>query len=158
MPQVAVRVVGDVPEPSWTLTLDRLPRARAALVSRLSLERTRRATWFEQLTVGRLTWNQLVRLNRYLEFFGKLTTAIWVAFLATTVLGVDWKEVVQDAVNNGRPVDKAFVLVLLLPTLLFVAARSLIGFARWRLQRELWRREVARRARSDAEVQAAESD
>ncbi len=27
---------------------------------------------------------------------------------------------------------------------LFVAARSAIGFARWRLQRELWRRDVAR--------------
>ncbi len=38
------------------------------------------------------------------------------------------------------------VLVIIVPTLLFVAARSAIGFARWRLQRELWRRDVERLA------------
>jgi hypothetical protein len=35
-------------------------------------------------------------------------------------------------------------VAIIVPTLLFVAARSAIGFARWRLQRELWRRDVAR--------------
>jgi hypothetical protein len=30
------------------------------------------------------------------------------------------------------------------PTLVFLAARSMLGFARWRIQRELWRRDVAR--------------
>jgi hypothetical protein len=33
-------------------------------------------------------------------------------------------------------------------TLPFVAARSAIGFARWRLQRELWRRDVERMTES----------
>jgi hypothetical protein len=32
----------------------------------------------------------------------------------------------------------------LVPTVLFVGVRSLIGFARWRIQRELWRRDVER--------------
>jgi hypothetical protein len=57
---------------------------------------------------------------------------------------VDWKQVVEDALNSGRPVQGAFVLAVVLPTLAFVAARSTIGFARWRLQRELWRRDVER--------------
>jgi hypothetical protein len=35
-------------------------------------------------------------------------------------------------------------LAIVLPTLLFLAARSMLGFARWRLQRELWRRDVER--------------
>jgi hypothetical protein len=34
--------------------------------------------------------------------------------------------------------------VIILPTLAFLVARSAIGFARWRLQRELWRRDVER--------------
>ena len=36
----------------------------------------------------------------------------------------------------------AIVLAVVVPTLAFVAVRSLLGFARWRLQRELWRRDV----------------
>jgi hypothetical protein len=67
-----------------------------------------------------------------------------VAFVASVVLGVDWKGVVEGAVNSGKPVKGAVVLAIIVPTLLFVAARSLIGFARWRLQRELWRPDVAR--------------
>jgi hypothetical protein len=30
------------------------------------------------------------------------------------------------------------------PTLVFLVARSAVGFARWRFQRELWRRDVER--------------
>jgi hypothetical protein len=119
-------------------------RLRTELAERLSPDRTRRATLFEQKTVGLLSWDWLVRLNRYLELAGKLATVVWLGFVATVVLGVDWKEVVQDTVNSGKPVKGAIALVLIVPTLLFVAARSLIGFARWRLQRELWRRDVAR--------------
>ncbi len=37
----------------------------------------------------------------------------------------------------------AIVLAIVLPTLLFVALHSMIGWGRWRLQRELWRRDVA---------------
>jgi hypothetical protein len=88
----------------------------AALSARLSPERTRRATLFEQLTVQRLNWDHIVRLHRYAELFGKLATAIWVGFIASIVLGFEW----------------------------ILAARSMLGFARWRLQRELWRRDVER--------------
>jgi hypothetical protein len=121
-------------------------RLSTALAARLSPERTRRATLFERLTVRRLAWDTVVRLNRYLELIGKLATTIWVGFLASIVLGVDWRDSVQDALNSGRPADRALVLVFVLPTLLFLAARSIIGFARWRLQRELWRRDFERLA------------
>jgi hypothetical protein len=114
----------------------------AAVTSRVSLERTRRATRLERYTVGRLSWDQLIRLNRWLEVSGKATTALWGVFIVTVVLGADWKQTVQDALNSGQPIRGAIVLVIVMPTLLFVAARSGIGFARWRLQREFWRREV----------------
>jgi hypothetical protein len=42
------------------------------------------------------------------------------------------------------PIEGALVLAILLPTLVLLAARSILGFARWRLQRELWRRDVER--------------
>jgi hypothetical protein len=122
--------------------MTRLPRLRAALAERLSPERTRQATLLERLTVQRLSWDQLVRLHRYLELTGKLATAVWVAFLATVVLGVDWKSAVEHTVNSGKPVKAAIAIAILLPTLLFVAVRSMVGFARWRIQRELWRRDV----------------
>lgn len=128
----------------------RLPRAqisvrlRAALAERLSPERTRRATLFERLTVRRVGWEQLVRLNRYLEFVGKLATVLWLAFLVMAVLGVDLRDAVEDTVNSGKPVEAAIVVAVAAATFVFVAVRSLIGFARWRIQRELWRRDVER--------------
>jgi hypothetical protein len=39
-------------------------------------------------------------------------------------------------------------------TLVFLAARSMLGFARWRLQRELWRRDVERLTSVQARDQA----
>ena len=119
-------------------------RIGTVLVARLSPERTRRPTLLERLTVRRLSWDLIVRCNRYLEVLGKIATAIWIGFLASLLLGFDWRAVVTDAINSGRPVEGALVLAVLLPTLMFLAARSLIGFARWRLQRELWRRDVER--------------
>jgi hypothetical protein len=119
-------------------------RLEAALAARLSPERTRRATLLERLTVQRLSWDQVVRLHRYMELLGRLATAVWVAFVASLVLGLDWKAVVRDSLNSGRPIEGAFALAIVLPTLLFLAARSMLGFARWRLQRELWRRDVER--------------
>jgi hypothetical protein len=119
-------------------------RVRLAIATRFTLEGTRRRTRLERLTVARLSWDQLVRLNRDLELAGKLTTAVWLVFIVTVALGVDWKDVVEGAVNSGRPVKGAIVLALVIPTLIFVAARSLVGFGRWRLQREFWRREVER--------------
>jgi hypothetical protein len=119
-------------------------RLRAQIAERLSPEATRRATFIERMTVERISWDLLVRLNRWLGLAGRIATAIWVAFMASLVLGVEWKEVVQDAVNSGRPVEGAIALAIIVPTLLFVAARSALGFARWRVQRELWRRDVDR--------------
>jgi hypothetical protein len=75
---------------------------------------------------------------------GTLATAVWVAFVASLVLGLDWKSFVTDSLNSGKPIEGAFALAILLPTLLFLAARSMLGFARWRLLRELWRRDVER--------------
>jgi hypothetical protein len=123
---------------------------REQIAARLSPEATRRATLLERLTVARMSWDALVRLNRFLELTGKLATCVWVGFMASLVLGVDWRELVEDAVNSGKPVKGAIALAIILPTLLFLVARSMLGFARWRLQRELWRREVARPA-SEAE-------
>jgi hypothetical protein len=108
-------------------------------------EHTRRATLLERLTVVRLSWDHVVRLHRYVELLGKLATAVWAAFVASSfVLGLDWKGFVADSLNSGKPIEGAFTLAILIPTLVFVAARSMLGFARWRLQRELWRRDVER--------------
>jgi hypothetical protein len=119
-------------------------RLGAAIAERLSPERTRRPTRLERMTVCRLPWEWVVRVHRWLELSGKLATAVWVVFVASVVLGVNWKHVVENAINSGRPVAGALTVAIIVPTLLFVAARSAIGFARWRLQRELWRRDVAR--------------
>ena len=114
------------------------------ITERLSPERTRRATLLERMTVGRLRWEVVVRVHRWLELLGKLATVVWVAFVISVLLGVNWKHVVEHAINSGRPVAGALTVAVVVPTLLFVAARSAIGFARWRLQRELWRRDVTR--------------
>ena len=65
-------------------------------------------------------------------------------FVVSLVVGFDSKGVVEDAINSGKPIEGAFALAILVPTLVFLAARSMLGFARWRLQRELWRRDVER--------------
>jgi hypothetical protein len=119
-------------------------RVQTAVGTRLSPEGTRNPTRMERLTVRRLSWSRIVRLNIYLEIAGRAATGLWIVFLVTVFFGIHWKEVVRDAVNSGRPVQGALALVLLVPTLLFVAGRSAVGFARWRLQRELWRRDVER--------------
>lgn len=119
--------------------------------SALSPEWTRRATWTERRTVGRLSWEWLVRINRWLEVLGRLATFAYVVFAATIVLGVDWEHVVEQLLNSGRPVRGAIALVIVIPTLLFVALRSLTGYGRWRVQRELWRRDVERLHRLEAE-------
>jgi hypothetical protein len=119
-------------------------RLEAAVGARLSPERTRRATLLERLTVQGLGWDQLVRLHRYIELLGKLATVVWVGFIASLVLGFDWKGTVNDTLNSGDPIAGALLLAIAVPTLVFVAARSMLGFARRRLQRELWRRDVAR--------------
>jgi hypothetical protein len=37
----------------------------------------------ERLTVQRPSWDQVVRLHRYVELLGKLATAVWVVFVAS---------------------------------------------------------------------------
>lgn len=111
---------------------------------RLSPERTRRATLFERLTVGRLDWDTIARLNRWLELLGRIATAVWVCLIAAIVLGVDVRDLVQGAVNSGEPLREVVVIAVIVPTLGFFLLHSTIGFLRWRLQRELWRRDVAR--------------
>jgi hypothetical protein len=119
-------------------------RLGALLAERLSPERIRRATLIERLTVRRLDWVWLERSNRWLALLGKVCTVVWIAFFASAVLGVDWRSVVEHAVNSGRPVKNAVAVAILVPTLLFVAIRSAVGYCRWRIQRELWRRDVER--------------
>jgi hypothetical protein len=81
---------------------------------------------------------------------GRVATAAYVIFFATVIFGVDWRDLVEQTLNSGRPVRGAVALVVLLPTLLFVALHSLTGYGRWRVQRELWRRDVERLRRLEA--------
>ena len=133
-------------------------RVRAE-ISAISPERTRRASLIERYTVVRLSWSQIVRLNRILEVLGRLTTVIYGVFIVTLVLGVDWRHGVQDTFNSGEPLRGVVALVVVLPTLIFVALHSITGYGRWRLQRELWRRDVAQMSAGLGEVaQAAEEE
>ena len=111
---------------------------------RLSPERTRRSTWFERQTVGRLEFDTIARLNRWLELLGRIATVVWVAIIATIVLGVNLRDQVESMLNSGRPLRYVAILTLVLPTVVFFLLHSVIGFLRWRLQRELWRRDVER--------------
>ena len=126
----------------------RSQRVRASVqrvfAERLSPERTRRATLLERQTVGRLDWQTIERLNRWLELLGRIATIVWAAFVAVIVLGFDVKDTVADVVNGGDPVRAAIFLAILAPTIIFFLAHSAIGYMRWRLQRELWRRDVNR--------------
>ncbi len=132
-----------MPEPA-----PRRTRLRAGIESafaqRLSPERTRRSTLFERHTVGRLDWDTVARLNRWLELLGRIATVVWVGLIATIVLGVDVKDWVEEVINSGEPLQDVVIVALILPTLAFFLLHSTIGFLRWRLQRELWRRDVER--------------
>jgi hypothetical protein len=46
--------------------------------------------------------------------------------------------------RRATRIEGALALAILVPTLVFLAARSVLGYGRWRLQRELWRRDVER--------------
>lgn len=131
-----------VGSPSATRRSRIAERVRLELALRLSPEGTRRATMIERYTVGKLSWRLLVRLNRWLEFSGKITTGVWAVFIVTIFFGVDWRSVVEETFNSGQPVRGAIILAVVIPTLLFVALHSMIGYGRWRVQRELWRRDI----------------
>jgi hypothetical protein len=116
----------------------------SALAARLSPERTRRATMLERLTVRRLSWDSVVRLNRALSALGKTATCVWVLAIASIVVGVDVRDLVQQVFNSGRRMEHVVGLAILAVTVAFLLLRSVLGFWRWRLQRELWRRDVER--------------
>jgi hypothetical protein len=122
-------------------------RVTSRLTARLSPEGTRRATLFERVTVRRLPWDWIVRLNTWLSALGKVATGIWCATIAVIVAGVDVSSVIKAALNSGKPIDHVFVLAILIPTIVFLLLRSLLGFCRWKLQRELWRRDFERLSR-----------
>jgi hypothetical protein len=85
----------------------RTQRLRAGIqtvfAQRLSPERTRRASWFERQTVGRLEFETIARFNRWLELLGRIATVVWVAIIATIVLGVNLRDEVESVLNSGRP-------------------------------------------------------
>jgi hypothetical protein len=136
------------PVPGQPVEPSRRRRLREGIESvfaeRLSPERTRRSTLFERYTVGRLDWDTVARLNRWLELLGRIATVVWVALIATIVLGVDVGDSVEGLINSGQPLRKVVIVAVILPTLAFFLLHSMIGFLRWRLQRELWRRDVER--------------
>jgi hypothetical protein len=124
---------------------ERVRAASAAIFAEvLSPERTRRATWFERLTVQRLSWETVARLNRWLELLGRIATVVWAILITLIVLGLNVRDTVEGLINSGRPLRDAVVVALIVPTLGFFILHSFVGFLRWRLQRELWRRDVAR--------------
>jgi hypothetical protein len=130
------------PEPT------RRQRLRAGIetvfAQRLSPERTRRASWFERQTVGRLEFDTIARLNRWLELLGRIATVVWAILITLIVLGLNVRDTVEGLINSGRPLRDVVVVALIVPTLGFFILHSFVGFLRWRLQRELWRRDVAR--------------
>jgi hypothetical protein len=67
-----------------------------------------------------------------------------VGLIAIIVLGVDVKDWVEELMNSGEPLQDVVIVALIVPTLAFFLLHSMIGFLRWRLQRELWRRDVER--------------
>jgi hypothetical protein len=124
---------------------ERVRAASAAIFAEvLSPERTRRATWFERLTVQRLSWETIARLNRWLELLGRIASVVWFILVALIVLGLNVRDTVEGLINSGQPLRDVLVIALIVPTLAFFLLHSLVGFLRWRLQRELWRRDVAR--------------
>lgn len=119
-------------------------RARSVLEAKLSPEGTRRPTLFETYTVRKLPWEWLVRLNTWLSALGKVATAVYCVVIAGFVTGLDLRPAVRDVLNSGKPIEHVFILAVLLPTIAFLLARSVLGWGRWKVQRELWRRDVER--------------
>ncbi len=117
------------------------------MINRVSPDRTRRATTTERLSVSLMPWDRLVLVNRVLEIAGKLATTIWCGTLAAIILGFDPKDAIEGALHSGRPISGILAITVLIPTVIFLLLRSGIGYCRWRVQRELWRRDVRRLTR-----------
>jgi hypothetical protein len=119
-------------------------RVGTAIATRLSPARTRRPTLTERLTVSRWKWDTIVRLNVALEILGKTATCVYCLVIASIVLGLDVRDAVKSIFNSGRSLEHVVEIAIFLVTVAFLLARSAIGWCRWRLQRELWRRDVKR--------------
>ena len=102
-------------------------RVTSALTEKLSPEGTRRPTLFEQLTVRRLEWRWIVRLNTWLSAVGKVATGIWVATIVVILSGVELRPVLQDVLNGGKTIEHVFALAIVVPTIVFLLARSILG-------------------------------
>ncbi len=95
----------DSPEEEPPQRSSHLKRVRGSIdsaIARISPESTREATLFERLTVRRLSWSAIRLLNRWLEITGKLTTGLWVVFIATVVLGVNRRRWRARSTRAGR--------------------------------------------------------
>jgi hypothetical protein len=119
-------------------------RARTVLEQRLSPEGTRRPTLFERVTVRRLPWRWLVRLNAWLAALGKAATCVYCLVVGALIIGFDVRPTLQSLLRSEKPLEHVLALSIILITAIFLLARSLLGFGRWKLQRELWRRDVER--------------
>lgn len=133
-------------------------RIEATVAARVSPERTRRATLSERLTVSLMPWRRLVQLNRLLEILGKIATTFWVITVGAIILGLDLKDTVAHVFNAGRPVEGLIAAAIIIPTIVFLLLRSAIGYCRWRVQRELWRRDVRRLTRLAQEAGLSPDD
>jgi hypothetical protein len=118
-------------------------RSYELVTSKLTPEGTRKATTFERLTVGRLSWEHLVSVNRALRLIGWLTYGLLYGLIASAIVGLNLRQQVKSVLNSGNELEGAVVLAILIPALGLIVLRSAIGFLRWRVQRELWRRDVA---------------
>ena len=76
---------------------------------------------------GQLSWDAITRLNRWLELLGRIATVVWAGLIASIVLGVDVKELVQE-VNSGQPLQDVVIVAVIVPTLAFFVLHSVIGF------------------------------
>ncbi len=112
----------------------------------------------ERLSVSLMPWQRLVLVNRVLEVVGKIATFVWCCTIASIILGFDVRDAVSGALNSGRPVEGIFAIAILIPTLMFLLLRSGIGYCRWRVQRELWRRDVKRLTRLAQDAGASLED
>lgn len=129
---------------------DRVPlrkRLESTVMNRVSPERTRRATLTERVSVSLMSWDRLVWVNRALEILGKTASVVWFTVIAAIILGFDPKDAVSGALNSGHPMQGILAISILIPTIIFLLLRSGIGYCRWRVQRELWRRDVRRLSR-----------
>lgn len=118
-------------------------RFAVAVRRRFTPEGTRAASLVERVALGRLSARAVARLNAALEMIGELATWLLIGIFAAALFGLDWRGKIESSFNQGEPIQHAVTIGILLSVLSLVALRSVIGAFRWRIQRELWRRDAA---------------